>query len=125
MATVAMDAPAQVRSLAKELRRELSLPEVLLWRQLRGRRLEGLRFRRQHPIGPFILDFYCAEAKLAVEVDGASHYVGDRQERDAYRDRWLAESGIRTLRLPARYVLTDLNSALHTILHEIGGRRPG
>ena len=103
----------------------MSLPEVLLWQQLRGRRLEGLRFRRQHPVGPFILDFFCAEAHLAVEVDGASHYVGNRQEQDAYRDRWLSESGIHTLRLPASLVLKDLNAALHTILHEIGGRPSG
>src|SRR3990167_1104689 len=106
-----MDAPDPTRQFAKSLRGQMSLPEVLLWRQLRGRRLEGLRFRRQHPLGPFILDFYCAEAKLAVEVDGASHHVGSRPERDAYRDRWLAESGVRTLRLPASYVLSDLNSA--------------
>lgn len=120
-----MDASAKVRSLAKELRKELSLPEVLLWQQLRGRRLEGLRFRRQHPMGPFILDFYCPEAKLAIEVDGASHHVGSRPEKDAYRDRWLADSGVHTLRLSASLVLMDLNAALHTILHEIGGRRSG
>ena len=125
LAVAAMDAPAKVRSFAKELRQELSLPEVLLWQQLRGRRLEGLRFRRQHPMGPFILDFYCAEAKLAIEVDGASHHAGSRPDRDAYRDRWLADSGVHTLRLPASYVLSDLNSALNMILHEIGARRSG
>jgi len=103
----------------------MSLPEVLLWQQLRGRRLEGLRFRRQHPFGPFVLDFFCAEAKLAIEVDGASHHVGDRPARDAYRDHWLADGGIHTLRLPASLVLKDLNTALHMILCEIGGRRSG
>ncbi|MFA7262269.1 MAG: DUF559 domain-containing protein [Caulobacter sp.] len=120
-----MDAPDPTRQFAKDLRRQMSLPEVLLWRQLRARRLEGLRFRRQHPLGPFILDFFCAEAKLAVEVDGANHHVGDRPKQDAYRDRWLADRGIHTLRLPASLVLKDLNAALHTILHEIGGRRSG
>jgi very-short-patch-repair endonuclease len=51
----------------------MTLPEVLLWNGLRGGRLEGLRFRRQHPFGPYILDFYCEQAKLAVEVDGMAH----------------------------------------------------
>ena len=120
-----MDAPDPTRQFAKVLRKEISLPEVLLWQQLRGRRLEGVHFRRQHPIGPFILDFFCAQAKVAVEVDGANHYVGDRPKQDAYRDRWLIESGVHTLRLPASLVLKDLNAALHTILHEIGGRPSG
>jgi len=76
-------------------------------------------------MGPFILDFFCAEANLAVEVDGADHFIGNRPEQDAYRDRWLSESGVHTLRLPASLVLKDLNAALHTILHEVGGRRSG
>jgi len=120
-----MDAPDPTRQFAKDLRARMSLPEVLLWQQLRGRRLEGLRFRRQHPCGPFILDFFCPEANSAVEVDGADHFVGNRPEQDAYRDRWLSESGIHTLRLPASLVLKDLNAALLTILHEIGARRSG
>ncbi|MDR3507555.1 MAG: endonuclease domain-containing protein [Caulobacteraceae bacterium] len=111
-----MEAPRSTRDRARRLRRRLDLPEVLLWDALRGRRLEGLRFRRQHPIGPYCLDFYCEAARLAVEVDGYSHDVGDRPERDLRRDAWVAEQGVRTLRIPARDVLDDLDTVLTAIL---------
>ena len=94
----------------------MSLPEVLLWDCLRHRRLEGLRFRRQHPMGPFILDFCCEEARLAVEVDGESHSLGDRPERDVRRDAWLGRRGVKVVRLPASCVLKEMESALATIL---------
>jgi very-short-patch-repair endonuclease len=112
----AMDAPKPTIERARRLRREMDTPEVVLWQSLRGGRLEGLRFRRQHPIGPYCLDFYCAEARLAVEVDGYSHDVEDRPIRDTRRDAWLAESGVRTLRIPAREVMSNLDGVLATIL---------
>jgi very-short-patch-repair endonuclease len=111
-----MDAPDETRDFAKTLRRKLSLPEGLLWRAIRGRKLDGLHFRRQHPIGPYVLDFYCDRAKLAVEVDGQSHGFGDRPGRDERRDAWLADKGIRTLRLSAELVLRDVDDATNTIL---------
>nr|WP_245863881.1 endonuclease domain-containing protein [Caulobacter mirabilis] len=102
----------------------MTLPEGLLWRAIRAHRLEGIHFRRQHPIGPYVLDFYCDAARLAIEVDGAMHYIEGRPERDAARDNWLSQRGIRTLRLPARVVLKDMNRALMTILAAIGERAP-
>ena len=89
---------------ARRLRRELSLPEALLWRELR-RQAAGIKLRRQHPVGPFVIDFYCAAAKLGFEVDGAAHDMGDRPESDAEREAFLAEQGIRLVRIPARDVL--------------------
>jgi len=83
----------------------MSLPEVLLWQQLRRRKLNGLSFRRQHPIGPYILDFYCAIARLAVEIDGLGHE--GRVAYDTRRDSWLADRGIRVLRIPAANILRD------------------
>ena len=68
-----MEAPRQTRRLARTLRQEMSLPEVLLWNAIKGGKLDGLHFRKQHPLGPYVLDFYCDDAKLCVEVDGASH----------------------------------------------------
>jgi len=106
---------------AKTLRRSLSLPEVLLWQALKGRQFEGLQFRKQHPVGPYILDFYCHDLKLAVEVDGQSHGMGDRAERDAVRDAWLEARGVRTLRLPASLVLESVDDALRTIRAWIEG----
>jgi very-short-patch-repair endonuclease len=111
-----MDAPKRTIHRARELRGAMSLPEVLLWRQLRRQGLEGLRFRRQHPIGPYILDFYCEEARLAVEVDGEGHGYGDQPAHDERRDAWLGRHGVRILRLSARLVLKEMDSALGTIL---------
>jgi very-short-patch-repair endonuclease len=102
-------------SRARDLRRRMDLPEVLLWSQLRRQQLQGLRFRRQHPIGPYVLDFYCREAGLAVEVDGYSHDVANRPERDRRRDDWLAALGVQTLRIPAREVLSEMDGVLATI----------
>ena len=94
----------------------MDLPERLLWSQLRRRQLDGLHFRRQHPVGPYILDFYCDKAKLAVEVDGYSHGVADQPARDLRRDRWLAARGVTTLRIAARDVLISMDEVLATIL---------
>lgn len=102
-----MRAPKRTLGIARKLRKDLSLPEAVLWRALRRDQLEGLRFRRQHPVGPFVLDFYCPSARLAVEVDGAAHDFAERITRDERRDAWLAERGIRTLRFAARNVLND------------------
>jgi very-short-patch-repair endonuclease len=102
-----MRAPILTFKRARALRRDMSLPEVVLWECLRGRRLNGLRFRRQHPIGPYILDFYCSSARLAVEVDGAAHDFQERARHDKRREAWLGEHGVRVLRFTAQDVLRD------------------
>jgi very-short-patch-repair endonuclease len=79
-----------------------------------------LRFRRQHPLGPFVLDFYCDGARLAVEVDGQQHWRGDAQLRDIERDEWPSLKGVRVLRLSASLVLQDLDTAIRTILNAAG-----
>ena len=91
---------------ARALRREMTRPEARLWQVLRTRP-EGLKFRRHHPIGPFVLDFYCPAAKLAIEVDGCAHDMGDNPARDRRRDRWLQEKGLRMLRIPAEHLYGD------------------
>ena len=111
-----MDAPKRTITRARELRGKMSLPEVLLWRQIRRQGLEKLRFRRQHPIGPYILDFYCEDLRLAIEVDGQGHGHEVQAARDERRDAWLGRHGIRVLRISARLVLKDMDSALATIL---------
>ena len=108
---------------ARSLRRDMSLPEVLLWQVLRGRP-SGLKFRRQHPTGPYDLDFYCSDARLAIEVDGQSHERGDRPERDAIRDGWLHEKRIGTLRIPASEVLGNLEGVVQAIIAEAATRLP-
>jgi len=101
-----MRAPDRTFKLAR-LRKEMSLPEAVLWRALRRDQQQGLRFRRQHPVGSFVLDFYCASARLAIEVDGAAHDFVERAIRDEGRDAWLAERGIRVLRFLAKDVLSE------------------
>ena len=101
----------------------MTLPEVVLWYALR-QRPNGLKFRRQHPSGPYVLDFFCSDARLAVEVDGEAHSRGDRPERDAVRDRWLRAAGIETLRIAAVDVLDDADAVVRWILAEAGARLP-
>jgi very-short-patch-repair endonuclease len=79
----------------------MSAPEMRLWNRLRQRESGKPAFRRQHPVGPYVLDFYCARARLAIEVDGASHDMGDRPQRDLRRDEWLGERGITVMRIAA------------------------
>jgi very-short-patch-repair endonuclease len=101
---------------AKRLRRDMTLPEVLLWRELR-RRQWGMHFRKQHPIGPYVLDFYCSEHRLAVEVDGAVHDLPEQARHDERRDAWLRQQGIRLLRFRAADVLNgrELEGVLQLI----------
>ncbi|WP_375427608.1 endonuclease domain-containing protein [uncultured Sphingomonas sp.] len=106
---------------ARRLRREMSLPEILLWRELRR---HELRFRKQHPAGPYTLDFFCAPARLVIEVDGEAHGRGDRPERDAVRDAWLRARGVDVLRVPASAVLRDLDAVVRYVIAEAGARVP-
>ncbi|UUY01117.1 endonuclease domain-containing protein [Sphingomonas sp. J315] len=105
----------QARRNAKRLRWTMTPPEIALWLALRVN-AAGLRFRKQHAAGPYVLDFYCAPARLAIEVDGEAHERGDRPERDAARDTWLAEQGVRTLRYPAAEALGDLDGVVQQII---------
>ena len=91
---------------ARKLRKEMSLPEVLLWRLLKGQPM-GVKFRRQHPISKIGMDFYCSDARLVIEVDGFAHNTGDRPEQDQARDAWLQSQGLETVRIPASEVLKD------------------
>jgi very-short-patch-repair endonuclease len=98
---------------AQEMRRHVTEAEACLWAALRRKQLKGLRFRAQHPVGPFILDFYCAARKLVVEVDGPSH--DSRSEQDAIRTAHLEAYGYRVLRFSNAEVLNDLESVLARI----------
>lgn len=100
---------------ARRMRRALTPPELALWSQLKGRKLDGLAFRRQHPAGPYILDFYCTEARLAVEVDGQGHGYEQQGVRDDRRDARLNGEGIEVLRIPTREIRGDLLPVLNTI----------
>ncbi len=93
-------------TFARKLRGDMSPPEVMLWLHLRVRK-DGLTFRRQHPVGPYVLDSYCSQARLAIEIDGEHHYYEGRQRKDAARDVWLATQSIETLRIPGFEIMAD------------------
>ena len=112
---IAPKAKAGTTRRARGLRGDMSLPEVLLWRVLRGRP-QGLKFRRQHPSGAFVLDFFCSDARLAIEIDGEIHGAEDRQMRDAARDAWFGAAGIETLRVSARDVLQNVDLVVDQIV---------
>ena len=107
--------PRPSMKLARKLRSEMSLPEVLLWDQLRHQP-EGLKFRRQHPAGEYVLDFSCARARLAIEVDGRAHDSADAALRDANRSAFLRSRGIATTRIPAVAVLEDVGAVVIRIV---------
>jgi len=115
--------PKKTQRFARQLRRHMTLPEILLWRALRTRPA-GLGFRRQHPAGTYVLDFFCPASRLAVEIDGETHGRGDRPERDAARDDWLGKQGVRVLRIPAQMVLSDLEAAIRHIVVAARGDYP-
>ncbi|KLE31733.1 endonuclease domain-containing protein [Aurantiacibacter gangjinensis] len=100
---------------ARHLRRQQTLPEGLVWRKLRGRRT-GLKSRRQHPVGHFVLDFYCAQAKLGIEIDGKAHDMGKRSEIDCARDENSCELGLKIIRFSAPAVLQNPTAVAETIL---------
>lgn len=103
----------QVERAAQVLRNEPTPSELVLWGVLRKQQLGGLRFRRQHPVGRFILDFYCPRAKLAVELDGGVH--DDQEGRDAERTAVLESMGYRVLRFRNEEVLNGLTTVLQRI----------
>jgi very-short-patch-repair endonuclease len=108
---------------AKAFRRLMTPPEARLWERLRAGRLNRLKFRRQHPIGPFILDFFHAETRLAIEVDGGMHNAEAQIAHDRRRTAWLSERGIRVVRLRAEDVRDRLDGVIDFILDVVRERR--
>ena len=103
------------RRNAKRLRKAMTPPEINLWLALRQNDA-GLRFRRQHATDDYVLDFYCAPARLAIEVDGEAHSRGDRPQRDATRDARLAARNTQVLRYSANDVLSNLEGVVREIM---------
>jgi len=109
---------------ARELRQQSTDAENLLWRALRNRRFGGYKFRRQHILGPYILDFYCPAAKLAVEADGGGHAEPEQQARDQERARFIEAQGIRLLRFWNHDVLLRTEAVLGEIDRALAAASP-
>lgn len=106
-ATPTMRSSTLTSKRAKALRRDLTPPELILWSRLKRRMPDAPIFRRQHPLGPYILDFFCPAARLAVEVDGASHSGDVQTAHDQRRDAWLRNRGVTVYRVAASSVFRD------------------
>ena len=110
----------ELRLAAQRLRRQMTPAELALWEALRMQRLGGLRFRSQHALGQFVLDFFCAEHRLAIEVDGEVHDAPDQAHRDGERTRHLESMGYRVIRFRNAEVLNDLPSVCNRISEACG-----
>ncbi len=104
---------------ARELRKSSPAPERVLWGHLRGGRLEGYKFRRQQPLGSFIVDFVCLEMRLVVELDGGQH--SEHADEDSRRDEWLREQGFEVLRFWNNEVTHELDGVKTRILEKLKG----
>lgn len=102
-------------SIARRMRKTMTKPEVWLWVRIRNDD-RGIHFRKQAPVGPYVLDFYSVNARLAIEVDGVHHTMGNRPERDKERDQWLRDKGIYTYRAIAANVLADPDGTAEGIM---------
>ena len=100
---------------ARAMRKTMSLPEVLLWCELKGKQ-QGVKFRKQFPVLEYYPDFACLEVRLLIEVDGIAHDMGDRPMRDEARDAELIEAGWQIVRIPAKDILKDANAVAQSIV---------
>ena len=103
----------------RELRRNLTPEEAVLWTQLKGKTLDGSKWRKQHPVGNYILDFYCPEAKLCVELDGKGHYTFEGAREDEARTCFLNTCGIRVVRFENRLIWENMQGVIDTIRQEL------
>jgi very-short-patch-repair endonuclease len=97
---------------ARELRGNMTLAEIILWSRIRSKKIDGFKFRRQQPIFDYVVDFYCDELRLIIEVDGEIHSLQDEVEFDVKRDKLLNINGYHILRLNNLEIQTDINSAI-------------
>ena len=107
---------------ARQLRKDITDSERKLWRKSSKRQLARHRFRRQHPLGPYVVDFVCLHKRFVVEVDGGQHSQPEQQAHDARRTAWLEAQGYRVLRVWNTEVFDNLDGVIETILHELAGR---
>ena len=105
----------ETKDKRRALRRSMPPAEVILWSKLWGKGMKGYKFRRQYSVGPYIVDFYCAELKLAIEIDGESHYIDDAEARDQKRQECIGATGIHFV----RFTNSDIYGRLEGVLDRI------
>jgi very-short-patch-repair endonuclease len=109
-----------LKQLSRNLRRNMTDAEKLLWSKIRCKQLNGLQFYRQKIIGNYIADFYCPKTKVVIEIDGGQHYSAEGIERDRLRDEYMARAGLTVFRFSDREVLNNLQSVLEKLWAGLG-----
>jgi len=112
-------ASSELVAAARDLRARQTPAERILWDALRGRKLDGFKFRRQYPLGSYVLDFVCVEQRLVVELDGAHHAGEDQLRHDQQRTAHLEHFGYRVVRYPNAVILSDLDTVLDDLRFEL------
>jgi very-short-patch-repair endonuclease len=107
--------------LRKTLRRSMPKAEIILWQYLKGKQINGYKFRRQFGIGPYVVDFYCARLKLAIELDGDSHFEEDAQKYDSDRQKYIEEFKIKFIRFTNNDIYTNLDGVIQMIYKAVLG----
>ena len=105
----------KLKTLSRQLRKNMTVAERLLWSKIRAKQLKGYQFYRQRTIGNYIVDFYCPKAKLVIELDGGQHYSNKGLEKDKIRDDYIREQKLNLLRLSDRDVFENLNGVVERI----------
>lgn len=116
---------ANLKQPARQLRRQQTEAEQLLWARVRRKRIGGIQFHRQKPIGPYIVDFYAPAARLVIEVDGGQHFEPGQAGQDAARDAYLETLGLTVLRFDNRQVLTETETVMEVIRRRVAERSDG
>ena len=103
------------KTLRQSLRNNSTAPEAILWRALKGKQVDGLKFRRQFGLGPYVLDFYCPEIRLGIELDGGIHKTYEQSQYDEARTSFIASNNIKVIRFENDVVYRNINSIIEEI----------
>lgn len=114
----------ELKQIVRNIRKEPTFSEKKLWMHLRNKQLDGIKFRRQHPVDGFIVDFYCPSARLAIELDGGVHVDSEQASYDLLRQKELAEQGVKVIRFWNSEVDGKIDAVLQTILAEVQKQLP-
>lgn len=106
---------SDLKELARDLRNNSTKSEIRLWKYLKGKQMRGYDFHRQKPLGDYIVDFFCHELRLALELDGYSHLIDEIKEKDAIKEKSVQELGIHVLRFSDQHVLKDIDNVMRAI----------
>ncbi|RJP70310.1 MAG: endonuclease domain-containing protein [Candidatus Abyssobacteria bacterium SURF_17] len=109
----------KLKNRSRELRKNMTDAERLLWSRIRGKQLKGCQFYRQKPVGTYIVDFYCPKGNLIIEIDGGQHYTSTGQQRDRVRDNYLNNLGLAVMRFSDREIFENLDGVVQTIWEKL------